>query len=225
MPGYGEFVLAEMTDTFDKGDTRYFFPLMAQVEERLGRKPLYGALDAAFDAFYTYAYFDSPEHDGFAAVPLNNKGHAPRQFDDDGLPLCAAGLAMPIRKTYTDRTKAIIVHRRNIHACPLLFPEKCDNACPVEHKQWSKGGCTTQIPVSVGARIRHQLERDSDTYHAVYDQRTAVERIFSQAVDLGIERPKLRNEAAIANQNTLTYLLINARAIRRALNKQAHIND
>lgn len=52
--GWGEFVLAEMTQTFDKGDTTYFFPLMAQVKERLGRQPRYGAFDAAFDAFYVH---------------------------------------------------------------------------------------------------------------------------------------------------------------------------
>jgi len=49
----------------------------------------------------------------------------------------------------------------------------------------------------------------------VYKQRTAVERINSQAVDLGIERPKLRNGLSIANQNTLIYLLIDLRALQR----------
>ena len=35
--GWGEFVLAEYTQTFDCGETTYFFPLMQQVEVRLGR--------------------------------------------------------------------------------------------------------------------------------------------------------------------------------------------
>jgi hypothetical protein len=34
-------------------------------------------------------------------------------------------------------------------------------------------------------------------------------------VALGIERPKLRNGKAIANQNTLIYVLINLRALHR----------
>lgn len=34
---------------------------------------------------------------------------------------------------------------------------------------------------------------------------------------LGIERPKLRNQQAIANFNTLTYVLINLRAMQRIL--------
>lgn len=71
LPDLGEFVLAEMTQPFDKGDTTYFFPLMAQTEQRLGFRPRYGAFDAAFDAFYVYDYFDSEAHAGFAAVPFS----------------------------------------------------------------------------------------------------------------------------------------------------------
>jgi hypothetical protein len=61
----------------------------------------------------------------------------------------------------------------------------------------------------------HQLDRESEIYKSIYKQRTATERINSQAVALGIERPKLRNGKAIANQNTLTYVLINLRALHR----------
>ena len=71
------------------------------------------------------------------------------------------------------------------------------------------------MPTSIGARLRHTLDRDSDLYKQIYRQRTAVERINSQAVALGIERPHLRNGQAIANQNTLIYLLINLRFLQR----------
>ncbi len=111
MPDWGEIVLAELTQTFDNGDASYFFPLMEQIERRLGRKPCFGALDKAYDAFYVYQYFHE------------------------------AG--------------------------------------------------------------------------AIYKQRTADERINSQALALGIERPHLRRPSAIVNQNTLIYVLINLRALQR----------
>jgi hypothetical protein len=79
----------------------------------------------------------------------------------------------------------------------------------------TKGGCKTTLATSIGARIRHQLDRNSKAYKDVYRQRTATERINSQATELGIERPKLRNGAAIANLNTLIYVLINLRALQR----------
>ena len=71
------------------------------------------------------------------------------------------------------------------------------------------------MPISIGARLRHTLDRDSELYKQIFRQRTAVERINAQAVALGIERPHLRNGPAIVNQNTLIYLLINLRFLQR----------
>lgn len=225
LPDWGEFVLAELTQTFDMSDVSYFFPLLAQVEQRLGFRPRYAALDAAFDAFYVYDYFHSDEHDGFAAVPFSEKGgHASRQFDANGLPLCQAGLAMPLKFTYQDNTSTIIPYRRARYVCPLLFPQPNGRSCPINHKKWPTGGCVTSLADTPGARLRHQLDRQDEKYKSVYAQRTAVERIFSQALALGIERPKLRNQLAIANQNTLIYVLINLRALQRVLAKRQKAN-
>ena len=70
---------------------------------------------------------------------------------------------------------------------------------------------------SIGKSLRQQIDRDS----RFYNQRSATERINSQAKALGIERPKLRNGAAIANLNTLIYVLINLRALTRIQTKIA----
>ena len=219
IPELGEFVLAELTQPFDQGDTTYFFPLMQQVEQRLGYKPPIGTFDAAFDAWYVYAYFyDENDPSRFAAVPFSEKGGYKangRQFSPDGLPICAAGLAMPLQFTYTDRTISIIEHQRGKYVCPLLFPTQTARACPIRHKNWKKGGCTTVMPTSIGARLRYTLDRESEAYKHAYRQRTAIERINSQAVAVGIERPHLRSGAAITNQNTLIYTLINLRFIQR----------
>jgi hypothetical protein len=216
VPDWGEFVLAEMTQTFDKADVTYFFPLMHQVKQRLGFKPRFGTFDAAFDAFYVYEYFhkaDDPQ--AFAAVPFSEKGGYKakgRQFSPEGLPLCAAGLPMPLQFTYTDRTVTIIEHERGKYICPL---RSSANTCPANHERWDKGGCTATMPTSLGARLRYSLDRDSQLYKDIYKQRTAVERINSQAVALGIERPMIRNGKAIANINTLIYTLINLRLLHR----------
>ena len=207
----GEFVLAEMTNTFDRADITYFLPLMAQVESRLGFRPKYGTADAAFDAFYTHDYFYNEDHDGFAAIPLRNMGHD-KKFNEDGVLLCEAGLPMYLKGKFTSHTSGV-KHQKSRYGCPLLLPEKTAVECPIGHSRWEDGGCVSTMPSCPGARIRYQLDRESDQYKEIYAQRTAVERIFAQAVHLGIERPKLRNRRAIANYNTLIYISINLRAM------------
>lgn len=226
VPHWGEFVLAEMTQPFNCPDVSYFFPLMTTVEQRLGFRPHIGALDAAFDSFYVHEYFHQPGKQAFAAVPLTVKGgYKERFFAPDGLPLCQAKLPMPLKFTFTDRTRVIITHERGKHVCPLLYPEPTGQTCPVNHERWPLGGCTADIPTSIGARLRYQLDRESDSYKEAYKQRTATERINAQAKALGIERPHLRNQAAITNQNTLIYILINLRALHRVRRQKATLTQ
>jgi hypothetical protein len=213
LPDGTEVVLAERTRPFNEDDITHFFPLMHTVEQRLGRKPRYGTWDTAFDAFYVYEYFH--QAGGFAAVPFNSgKRGSLRQFAHDGRPLCAAGLAMPQLLLYQDRT-ALVPHQREKCGCPLLHPTPTGAACPIGDPHFAKGGCTTTIASSIGARVRHQLDRESEAYKQLYAKRTMVERINSQAEALDIVHPKLRSGRAIANRNTLTYVLINLHALKR----------
>lgn len=208
-----EVVLAERTQTFDKADISTFQPLMADTQRRLGFHPPFGAFDAAFDAFYVYDAFHNAG--GFAAVPFVAKGqHTHRTFDAQGLPRCAAGLAMPLKATFVERT-SLVPHEKGRYVCPLLFPTPTGEVCPSADKHWADGGCVTTLGTSIGARLRYTLDRESDAFQAVYKQRTVDERINSQAKELGIERPYLRNERSITNHNTLIYVLLNLRALGR----------
>jgi len=213
VPGWGEVVLAERTRPFNESDISYFFPLMADTERRLGRRPRYGAWDCAYDAHYVYDYFTAAG--GFAAVPLNPgpRGNG-RRFAQDGTPLCAAELPMTLQFTYQHRAD-LVAHTREKFRCPLLYPNATAACCPIADAHWDKGGCTTTIAQGPGSRIRHILDREGQEYKQVFKQRTATERINSQAVELGIERPKLRNQRSITNQNTLTYVLMNVRLLER----------
>jgi hypothetical protein len=225
VPDWGEFVIAELTLPFNRADIAYFFPLMAQTERNLGFRPRTGAFDAAFDAFYVYEHFHRDDDPGaFAAVPFVQRGGyrvSDRQFSPEGLPLCAAGLPMPLHFTYIDRTVTLIEHQRGKYVCPLQTQDApSDAVCPIDHERWPKGGCKTTMPTSVGARLRYTLDREGEAYQDAYRQRTATERINSQAVALGIERPHLRNGQAIANRNTLIYTLINLRFLKRIRDRQ-----
>src|SRR5919202_1986876 len=105
-------------------------------------------------------------------------------------------------------------YRAHVFRCPLLVPQVTGETCP--HEQFAKGpGCVKHLNIEAGGRMRAELDRQSDAYKALYRQRTAAERINSQATALGIERPRARRHRTVANLNTLTYLVINARALDR----------
>jgi hypothetical protein len=144
VPDWGEFVIAELTQPFDQGDATYFFPLMHQVEERLGGKPRFGTFDAAFDAWYVYAYFyrENDPATGMAAVPFSEKGGYTadgRRFAPDGAPLCAAGLPILLKFTFTDRTTCLVEHERGQYVCPLRFPHPSAQACPARRPHMEEG--------------------------------------------------------------------------------------
>jgi hypothetical protein len=179
LPDGTEIVLAERTRPFNEDDITHFFPLMDQVEARLGHRPRVGIWDCAFDAHYVYDYYD---RDGGTAVVPKNSGSkgATRLFAEDGTPLCAAQLPMTLEFTYQHRT-SLVPHVREKFRCPLLYPSATGHVCPIADAHWEKGGCSTTIAQGPGSRLRHTLDRESAEYKALYAKRTMVERINSQA--------------------------------------------
>lgn len=216
VPGRGEFVLAEFTQPFDCSDVSYFFPLLAATERRLGFRPRFGAFDAAFDAHYVYAHFHREGacwQDGFAAVPYTQRNGTARTFSPDGHPICPAGGIMRLQFQFM-RRNTLYEHQCDHYVCPC---KGSASSCPIDHPKWARGGCTTRLPSGPGSRVRHQIDRQSEPYKVLYRQRTATERINALAKELGIERPHLRNQVSITNHNTLIYVLLNLRALRRIL--------
>ena len=205
-PDYGDVVLAEYTQPFNQGDITYFRPLYQQTVVALNQFPTHLTADAAFDAWYVYEA--AARHAGIAAVPLNPR--TTTRFTTDGMPLCEKGLLMHPGFDY-DHTYG---YRARHFRCPLLFPQPIGQTC--QHEQFGKGvGCVKNVNQELGGLQRVTLDRHSPLYHALYTQRTACERINSQAKEVGIERPKVRNARSVANLNTFIYLVINARALRR----------
>jgi hypothetical protein len=108
-------------------------------------------------------------------------------------------------------------YRAEVNKCPVFSgASSSTETCRLQHPQFVKGiGCVKYRNLELGAQLRIQLDRQSTEYDWAYDDRTAAERINSQAKALGIERPRLRRMSGIRNQNTLTYIVINLKAIQR----------
>jgi len=207
--GYGDVVLAEYTRRFNEGDITYYLPLYCQAVSNLGFFPKNVAADAAFDAWHVHQ--TCAFHGGIAAVPLNERGHKDVRYDKDGVPICEKGLRMhpTIQFQHTNG------YRAQRFVCPLLYPHATGETC--DHEQFKKGkGCRKDPNWEAGGIMRVTLDRTSPLYKTIYRQRTCAERINSQAKELGIERPKVRNIHSVTNLNTLTYIIINVRALQRA---------
>ncbi len=208
-PVYGDVVLAEYTLPFNEADVTYYRPLFQRTVVALNQFPTHVTADAAFD--YWYVYETVAHGPGIAAIPLNSHGHDEVPRDPDGTPRCWAGLRM--HPTYPfQHTNGFRAQR---FRCPLLFPTRTGQTCA--HAQFAKGkGCVKDPNWEKGGLMRALLDRQSPLYHAIYTQRTACERINSQAQALGIERPKVRNGQSVKNLNTLIYLVINVHALAKA---------
>jgi len=208
-PVYGDVVLAEYTLPFNEADVTYYRPLFRRAVVAANQFPTYVAADAAYDFWYVY---ETVAHGlGIAAIPLNNHGHEEVPRDPDGTPRCSKGLRM----TPTFQFQHTNGFRAQRFRCPLLFPERTGEVC--DHDQFAKGkGCVKDPNWEKGGLMRALLDRSSPLYKVIYNQRTACERINSQAQALGIERPKVRNIHSVRNLNTLIYLVINVRALAKA---------
>jgi hypothetical protein len=206
---YGDVVLAEYTQPFNENDITYYRPLYQRTVVALNQYPTHVTADAAFDAWYVYE--GAARHGGIGAIPLNQHSQAPFAREADGTPRCEEGLLM--QPTYQfDHTNG---YRAQRFRCPLLFPEQTGATC--NHDQFAKGkGCVKDVNWELGGIQRVTLDRDGPLYHALYTQRTSCERINSQAKELGIERPKMRNGHSVSHLNTLLYVVINVRALQRA---------
>lgn len=206
---YGDVVLAEYTQPFNQNDIIFYRPLYQKAVIALNRFPTHSTADAAYDAWYVYD--DMARHGGIAAVPLNQHGHPSFERDCDGVPLCPKGLRMQPTFRFA-HTNGYTAQR---YACPLLHPQPTLQTC--DHEQFTKGkGCVKNINIEPGGIMRVTLDRTGPLYKAVYTQRTCCERINSQAKELGIERPRVRNQHSVANLNTLIYLFINVRVLKQA---------
>ena len=192
LPNRTEIVLADYTQTLNCNDITYALPLLTQVEMAIGKPPCYVVADAAFDAGWLYEY--CAKSGGMAIIPLNQRNKRGRIINTSGQAMCC------------EQPMAFVHWESKSEQKARLICQKC-------YKNY-------KMSLKAGNIMRLTLNREHLFYTKLYKQRTAVERINSQATALGIERPKQRRFAPIARRNRLIYILINLRALQR-IHKQS----
>lgn len=199
IPG-GALVVATHIQPVNRQDITYLRPLLAQATTTLGAPPANLTADAAFDAWWAYETVT-----GLAAIAPNPRGPAPPR-SAEGHPLCAAGHAMrPTRQGQHEDG-----YRVQHYGCPLR-----GTGATCADPRFDRGGCRKRTNLEAGAHTRATLDRTDPAYLACYRQRTCVERCFSQAKALGLERPNVRTQAAVERLAALTAIILNLRTIAR----------
>jgi len=188
-PDKDAIVLAEYTQPFNENDVTYGLPLSAQAQANLGFVPNNFTADAAFDAWYMY---EGRPEGGIAAIPLNRRGHSLPILGEHDRPICPCN-----EEEMQSKWQWVEKKRR------------------VQRFECAHCGKQRKMVIEIGHILRLRLDRQSETYKAIYSQRTTTERINSQAAALGIDHPRQRTGRAIARRNTLIYIVINIRAIQR----------
>lgn len=172
-PVSGDVVLAELTLPFNHQDVVWVHPVYDRAVAAQGRRPTNLAADAADAAWHVSE--TGAAHDGMAAVPRNRRRPAPPR-DADGHPICARGRAMVVASAFTHEDG----FRTQRARCPWRWPARTGEPC--DHARFAQGGCTKDVNVEAGGRMRAQLDRRGEEYRRLYRQRTSAERITSQGV-------------------------------------------
>ena len=115
---------------------------------------------------------------------------------------------MPRKSTFWKRSHWLVTHKKARYLYPFSVTGDPVLACPIHLPNAAKAECCiTTLSTSIGNHVRHELERESDEFARIDNQRSACERINSQSLVLGIARPHLRSGRSIANMDTLDYVL------------------
>jgi hypothetical protein len=209
VPG-GEAVLATHVQPFNRQDITYFAPLYEHVTTLLGHSPVHLTADAAFDAWRVYEAVIPTG--GIAAIAPNRRGPVPAR-SPEGHPLCAHDL--PMRPTTSGRHED--GYRVQHYGCPVRGTDT-----PCADPRFARGGRRKRINLEAGGQRRATIDRTDPAYLAVYRQRTSVERLYSQAKALGLERPNVRTQAAIERLAAIIGVTLNLGLLARITARHPH---
>jgi hypothetical protein len=208
-PDAGDVVRAACTHPFTRHALPFFTTLHHHASLARTRFPPHIAADAASDA---WSVSDAAARQGgSAALPRNQHGHPDPHRGPDGTPFGEQGVPM-IPRFFSRHPSGSRAQRCG---CPLIFPTPTRHWCPHLTRQDGQG-CHNDPNGEPGGLQRLMRDRSGPLSRAVSNQRTACERITSQAKEVGIERPNVRHGRSVANLTPLISVVLTVRPLERA---------
>jgi len=140
------------------------------------------------------------------------------RFTKHNTRVCIAGLEMCPWGKFKDRGRI-----RRKFVCPVThlkgLAEKYNHQCPVNHPNFSKGGCYAYTRVDKSYRSS-AMSPASEYFKKIYRMQSGSERGFSRLLNFYMQRPMLTGLNAVSNHCTLAHISILAIAITAVKAKQ-----
>jgi len=201
--------LVETTEPNNRTDATIIKKLLKRLKRRYGTQK--GKLfigDSAYDEKEIYRLLvEQMKMQAFIPInPRNTQARTSNDFDEFGVPVCPAGLAM----TYQGRCPE--PHRVRLkYRCPVktdrTVAEACSHQCPLDDPRFAGYGCTRYLDVTHDARS--QVPRHTEHFKKTYKRRQAVEHYFGRFGDCEVEKTGHYLFRSIKNQMTLGHLMLN----------------
>jgi len=210
-------VLVEITKPNDVADKDVVKSLMRKLKriygQKKGRKIV---LDAAYDSndVYNFILKEMKSEPFIAENPRYKKPVT--NFDEQGRPICEAGLSMKYCGSANDENRSRIKYRCPIKGGNKKELPKLPAECPVDHPRFTEGncyGCTAYIDLAGDARTQARMRRQSQEFKKTYNLRMEVERYFSRLGPREVEDTTLYNYSSIKNQMSIAHLSLNLIAV------------
>jgi hypothetical protein len=202
-------VLVETTEPNNRTDAKIARKLLKKLKRVYGSqrgKIFIG--DAAYDEKELY---DLLVHQMKmqAFIPINPRNAKPRtdnDFDQNGLPVCPAGIPMNYVGKCPERNRLRLKFRCAVKT-DRHVTGVCQKDCPIHDPRFDGYGCTRYLDVTDDARSR--VPRNTPLFKKAYRRREKIEHYFARFGDCEVEKTSHYEYRSIKNQMTLGHLTMN----------------
>lgn len=203
-----ELPVEEITKPANVSEQTLFIPLFTQSQQDFFPQ---GTIEIVLgDAFYDAEYLLK-----FVINELKAKPHIARnprwtlysdvKLSDTGGLICVAGFHMVYWGKFKDRGRI-----RLKFVCPITHLKKFAKQhpwCPWNHPKFVNAtGCYAYRRADVD--IRKNIDYGSQSFKNIYNQRTAVERVYSRLLTLCMQTPSVKGLNAISNHCTIAHITV-----------------
>lgn len=202
---HSELPVHEKTLPANQDEKKQGLPLLQELRASFQLSVEAVVADANYDTEEILSYILS-EMKALPVIPKNPRGQQKHGFQvkKDTI-LCPGNLKMHRRGKMTTRGRTYLQY-----SCPLYYGNNLQGRllmCPAFHpKYFQQKGCNYLLRLS--PTVRWHIDYNSQRFKRIYNQRTAVERVFSRLLTITTQTPTVIGVQATQNHCTIAHISV-----------------